>query len=260
MTRTISPSLAPVVEQLELTQPVVVTTEELRDIITRVTSTKSPSVIIQRLAQRGWLLDTGVKGAWEFIPGAHAGRYRHGDPFLVLRAQLAVRPDTPVRVCLRSAMWKLGHADRSPAPHEVSLPPGAHVPVALDRAYETIRFAPVLEPDEEFDLPVDRAETVLVNLADTPTQVRSWSAVLEVLPNLAAAASADALIDEAAPRSHATRVRLAYLLEGTAPALVEALDVSAGSKVWFGPRQQLRRHVARWNIADTVLPRHPSDR
>lgn len=259
MTRTISPALAPIVEELELIQPVVVTTQELHEIITRVTSSE-PSVVIQRLAQRGWLLDTGVKGAWEFIPGAHAGRYRHGDPFLVLRAQLAVRPDTPVRVCLRSAMWKLGHTDRSPATHEVSLPPGAHVPAALDRAYGTVRFAPVLKPAEEFDLPVDRAETVLVNLADTPTQVRSWSAVLDALSDLSAAASADALVDEAAPRSHATRVRLAYLLEGTAPKLVDALDVSATSKVWFGPRGELRRHDAKWNIADTVLPRHPADR
>lgn len=257
MTRTISRGLAPLVEQLELDQPVVVTVDQLRELVSDARIGSPVHVVAQRLMETGWLMRTGVRGAYEFIPGSHAGRFRHGDPFLVLRAQLAVRPATPGRIALGSALWSHGMTDRPPSPHEISLPPGEHLPSALRRAFRVVRFEPRLPPADDHDLPTDRPTTILVNLADTPAQVRSWADALDALPRLAAATTTETLLAEAADRPHATRVRLAYLLDRVAPDLVDALDVEPTGRVWFGPRQAVRRNVARWNVADTVLPREP---
>ncbi len=257
MTRTISRSLAPVVEALELDQPVVVTTEQLRGMVEDAGVDTPAHVVVQRLAERGWLLPTGVRGAWEFIPGSHAGAFSRGDPFLTLRAQLAVTPDLPVRVALGSALWTLGIADRPPSPHEVSIPSREHVPAALPRSFRVVRFEPALAASSVNGLPVDRPATVLVHLAAAPNAVQSWGEVLDLLPDLIGLVDPDELSQETAGRAHATRVRLAYLLDGVEPALLEYLAVVPGPKVWFGPRRRLKRHDARWNIADTLLPRHP---
>lgn len=258
MTRSIPPSLAPVVEALELDQPLVVTNSRIADIVLETSIETPPAVVIQRLQERGWLAKTGVRGAWEFIPGSHAGPYSHGDPFLVLRAQLAVTPDLPVQVALGSALWLHELTDRPPDQHELSIPSNHAVPVALKTAFRVVRFESRLPAVVKNRLPVHTPATLLIHLADAPSDVRSWSDVLEVLPTLVAMIDQGDFTREARARPHATRVRLAYLLETLAPHLVRALDVRAGSKVWFGPRRSLRRHNARWNVADTVLPYPPT--
>ena len=238
-------------------QPVIVTTEELRGIVDAAQLDTPAHVVVQRLVERGWLLGTGVRGAWEFIPGSHAGAIPHGDPFLTLKAQLAVTPDVPVRVALGSALWSLGIVDRAPSPHEVSVPSREHVPVALARSFRVVRFEPALTASHANGLPVDRPATVLVHLAGTPNDVRSWGEVLDALPDLIDRVDPDELVRELEGRTHATSARLAYLLDGVAPALLELVSVMPGPKVWFGPRRRLKRHDARWNIADTLLPRRP---
>ena len=253
MTRPLSRALAPLVEDLELDAVVVVTTKELLSRARRV-GIKVPSVGITRLAQQGWLLKTGVSGAWEFAPASHAGPISHGDVFLTLRAQLAVTPDLPARVALLSALWRHGITDRPPNHHEVSVPPRTHVPVALTRAFDVSRFQPELPAVTIDRLPVNGLATTLVHLVARPTAVASWGAVMEVLDELVAAADPDDVLREAHSRPAATRVRLAYLIEPVAPELVERLEVSPGPLVWFGPRRKLRRYSARWNVADTVLP------
>jgi len=259
VTRSIPPALAGVVELLELERPVTVTTAQLAGYVERA-GVKTPAhVVIQRLAERGWLLRTGVRGVWEFAPGEHAGPYSHGDRWLTLRAALDKQPDLPVRVALGSALWLLDLTDRAPDVAEFALPTGVHVPVALRRAYRVVRFDPNLAPEKIRGLPVHNPASVLVHLADRPSDVRSWGAVLDVLADLVAAASLDDVRAELQGRAHATGVRLAYLLSGVAPDLVEQLDVAPGHKVWFGPRGKLRHHDATWNVADTVLPTRPAD-
>ena len=88
--RTLGSSLAQVVEELELEQPVVVTTHDLQAILGDRQIKTPTSEVARRLRERGWLLPTGQRGVWEFAPGAHAGPYGHGDPLLALRALLAV--------------------------------------------------------------------------------------------------------------------------------------------------------------------------
>lgn len=259
VTRSIPPALAGVVELLELERPVTVTTKQLADLVDRADVDTPAHVVIQRLAERGWLLKTGVRGVWEFAPGEHAGPYSHGDRWLTLRAALDKQPELPACVALGSALWLLDLTDRAPDVAEVALPSGAHVPVALRRAYRVMRFDPRLAPVRIRGLPVHGPATVLVHLAHRSSDVRSWGAVLDVLADLVAATSIDDVRAELEGRAHATWVRLAYLTCGVAPDLAGQLDVAPGHKVWFGPRGKLRHHDATWNVADTVLPVRPAD-
>lgn len=81
--------------------------------------------------------------------------------------------------------------------------------------------------------------------------------MLEALPDIVAAAPEDEIARELRNRPHATQVRLAYLTQSVAPALASALGITPAGKVWFGPRGQLLRHDAVWNVADTILPFAP---
>jgi hypothetical protein len=213
--------------------------------------------IIAELHRRGWLLKTGAHGTWEFVPGERAGAISSGDPFLPLRATVATTPECGVTVALGSALWLLDVSDRAPDRQEVALPKGTHVPVALKRAYRTVHHDARLDPMRIKDLPVHRPATVLVHLACRPTDVRSWASVLDALPELLARSSEEEIREELDGRSRAARVRLAYLVSGLAPQLVERLAIEPAGKVWFGPRRELRRHDARWQIADTILPVAP---
>jgi hypothetical protein len=224
--------LAGVVAELELDRPSVVTREQVEELRTR-TGVRAPAHrIIAELHARGWLLKTGAHGTWEFIPGERAGAISSGDPLL-------------------------DASDRAPDRQEVALPKNTFVPVALKRAYRVVHHDARLDPVRIKDLPVHRVATVLVHLVCKPTDVRSWGSVLPALPELLARSPEEGIREELTGRSHAARVRFAYLVSGLAPDLVERLDIRPAGKVWFGPRGQLRRHSARWQVADTVLPMAP---
>lgn len=255
--RSVPSWLAGVVEELELERPRAVTPDLVREICGRRGVDGAAREIIRELARRGWLLKTGVHGAWEFVPGERAGPIRSGDPFLPLHATLEIMPDLPVSVALGSALWQLNISDRAPDRHELALPRGTYVPVALKRAYRTIHHDARLEPARVQELPVHRPPTVLVHLAARPKDVRSWGSVLDRLPALLDASREEEIRVELEGRRHATRVRFAYLVAGLAPDLVERLGIEPAGKVWFGPRGSLRRHDARWQIADTLLPAPP---
>lgn len=259
MTRSIPPSLAGVVELLELDRRVTITTEELTALIDRAGAASPARVVINRLAERGWLLKTGVRGVWEFAPGEHAGPYSKSGSWTTLRAALSKDPAMPVGVALGSALWLMDLADRAPDIHELALPQAIHIPAALQRAYRVVRFDAHLPPNQIQGLFVHRPATVLAHIAHRPSAVRSWSSVMAALAELVEASSLDDLKTELGGRPHSTSVRLAYLTQGVAPNLAEELRIVPGHKVWFGPRGRLRHHDATWNVADTVLPYHPAE-
>jgi len=237
----------------------MVTTTYIRELVDEAGVRTPLNVVIQRLSERGWLLRTGVRGVWEFAPAERAGPYSDGDPLSTLRATLSACPDLPAAAALGTAMWLLDLADRAPNPAEVALPPGVHIPIALKRTYLVVRCRARLRPVRIRGIPVHRSATVLVHLAHRPSDVRSWSVALERLPDLVDAAAEAEIVAELEGRGHATHVRLAYLLSKVAPELVDSLGIEPAGKVWFGPRGKLRRHDARWNIADTILPFSPMD-
>ena len=88
-----------------------------------------------------------------------------------------------------------------------------------------------------------------------PTDVRGWSIILEALPDLVAATTAQSLGRELKDSTSATRARLGYLLDGQDTGHLhleqQRVQPSEGT-TWFGPRQPGSHFDARWNIADSV--------
>lgn len=258
MTRTLSPSLGAVVETLELEQPQVVTMADVRQLVDRHHLRTDPKLVALRLRRSGWLLDTGVRGVWEFAPGAHAGPIGHADPLGAVKAIAARFPDLPAQVALSTAAWANGYADRVPAMPEIAVPPREDIPRTVSGLVRVTRFETHLDPVRKRGTLVHRPESVLVHMAHRPADVRSWSSAAEWLPNLAADADPELVHTELITRPKATRARFGYLLQGLRPDLVKGMRTSASTKTWFGPRGPLRRHSQQWQIADTILPFDPA--
>lgn len=262
MARSIPASLAPLVELLELERPTPLSVRQIAELIARTEMRTPTRVAIQRLAARGWLLPSGIRGVWEFAPGERAGAFSDGDPLLPVRAVLAAAGSASPRhlpsVALGSALWLHDLADRAPDIPEVAIPEKTAVSAPLARRCRVVHFsARVPSVRKRGGILVHTPATILVHLAHRPRDVRSWAGILEVLGRLVAAADEQQIHTELEGRPHATRVRLAYLLSGVAPALADRLRATPRGKVWFGPRRPLRHHDARLNVADTVLPVSP---
>lgn len=258
MARTLPRTLAVLVEALELSQPKTVTIAELTELAAANGVRTDPKVVASRLRGHGWLLPTGTQGVWEFAPGAHAGPIGHGDPTVALRAALERTPGLDAALALGTAAWAHGLADRLPSKLDIAVPKGRHVPAGLAHTTRVTRFTSNLDPVSLKGVPTHRTETVLVHLATHPTAVRSWASVREWLPEAAAEADPGALWNELAHRPATVSVRLGYLLERLRPDISTVLRPEVGGTVWFGPRGTLRRHSARWQVADTLLPFDPA--
>ena len=258
MTRSVPIALAPVVERLELNQPEIVTLKQLTGMVAELEIRTAPALVAHRLQVLGWLLRTGLSGAWEFAPGAHAGPHSRGGALLPLKAALALIPDLPVSIALTSAAWVQGFAGRTPPKIQVAVKSGARVPAGLVRQVQVLRFDARLHPVTRKGVPVQRVESLLVHMAARPSQIKSWGEVVEWLGDIVVeAVEADVLL-ELEERPRAVRMRLAYLLQGLWPDLAERVGSGAATKVWFGPRGKLRRHSQRWRIADSLLPFDPA--
>lgn len=258
MTRSLPGWLAPVVEQLELDQPSMVTVDELRAILKTIGIATPASVVAQRLRDRGWLLATGVRGVYEFAPAAHAGPVGRGDPFDLVHAVLASRPESSIVVALGSAVWAHGLADRTPEVLEVAFASTERASVAVRRAARPVIFDARLAPEVRRGVPVQALETMLVHMAAKPRDVRAWGSAVEWLGDVVLEVGDERVMLELEGRQESVRRRLGYLLQGVQPQLAEQLRGTSSSKVWFGPRGPLRRHDEAWGIADTVLPFAPS--
>jgi len=164
MARSIPPSLAALVEHLELERNPTVTLEEISG-IAEEQGLKTPGrIVAHRLARLGWLLPTPVRGTWEFAPAERAGAIPDADPLLPLRALLSASAKiSPRPLALGSALWIQDLAERSPDRREVAVPYGIPIPPALRREYRVLRHTAHLDPAHVGDLPVHRPATVLVH-------------------------------------------------------------------------------------------------
>lgn len=258
MTRSIPPSLAGIMEELELEHPLLVTSDHLAELVRRHGVLTPPKIVAARLRERGWLLPTERRGVWEFAPAAVAGPYSLSDPVMSLRAFLVSKPGARCALTFQAAAWSHGVADRVPSRPEVAAAtanlarqlPSPLAPSVFDShlGYVIIRGVPVLTP-----------ESIVVHMAARPTNVRSWSSALEWLPELAGMVQWDALTRELEGRASSVTTRAGYLLQGLRPDIASSLHAHAQAKgkVWFGPRASLKRHDAKWQIADTLLPFDP---
>ncbi|MDT8368272.1 MAG: hypothetical protein RQ745_03635 [Longimicrobiales bacterium] len=87
--RSISSTLAILLEELELDRPKTVTLEKISELAEVHGIRTPPRIPAHRLAQKGWLLDTRVAGVWEFAPADRAGAISDAAPLLTFRAFLA---------------------------------------------------------------------------------------------------------------------------------------------------------------------------
>jgi hypothetical protein len=185
-----------------------------------------------------------------------------------------------------------GLSDRAPDKHELAAAPGVAIPDSVKREMRVVRFHAQAEPIVVNGLPVHQAASVLVHLAAKPATARNWPVFAEALAALVALTTSvdgasgsvgadvsergdhqrglprrrnddrtvEQLRIELAGRSHATTVRLAYLISGVAPELADWLQPQAApGVVYFGPRRPSRRFSIRFNVADTLLPFDPED-
>jgi predicted transcriptional regulator of viral defense system len=257
MTRTISPALAPVLEQLELHAEDLVTTERLDELVQAAGIGTSTRLVAARLRERGWLLNTGERGVWEFAPAAAAGPHSRGGPTRLFRSFLA-HSNVVCGLTFQVAAWALNAANRAPVRPEIAVANRGdlrRVPKGLDASvfnpqlpYVTAKGAPTLQP-----------ASILVHMAESPNRVRSWVSAQEWLPEIAAEATTADVLTELQGRAATVSARTGYLLQGLR-ADIAANIPRPSTTTWFGPRGPLkRRRDNHWKVADTLLPFNPRD-
>src|SRR6266545_1015679 len=210
-TRPVPSSLAPVVEELELRQPAVVTRRLLSEIASRTEARLDADALADRLVRLGWLLPLRKRDAWEFAPAARAGRYRSGDPWIELRALLEHDPEAPVAVAFESAVWELGHSSHQPTQPILAHRRGWRPPRALD--VRMVTFDWHLPARSLRGLPVWTEATIVVAAAQRPSAQGNWANADDWLPNTFRAVTLDDVITEARDRRVSTVARLGYLAE-----------------------------------------------
>lgn len=255
-TRKVPSSLAPVVEELELRQPAVVTRELLREIVSSGAGRLSPDVVADRLVRYGWLLPLRKRDAWEFAPAARAGRFGSGDPWMELRALLEHDPDAPVAIAFESAVWELGHSSHQPTAQVLAHRRGWRPPDALDARAATFDWR--LPNRSVRRLPVWTEPTIVVAAAARPAVQGNWANADDWLPNTFKAATPEDVVTEARGRSVSTLARLGYLAEWSGRSDI-ADDVAALLPVrlpvtFLGPRAHRDRWNKRWRVYDALLP------
>jgi hypothetical protein len=252
--------LAAVLQELELERPALVRVEDVGRIAAKVGAGAPTALIVKGLADRLWLLPTGARGVWEFVPGARAGGLSSGSPFYVLLAIRAKHPGLAASIALESALWQRNLLDRAPEPSVVVLPPGVRPPVGLRRAYRLTWFDMPSGSEEVAGVPTQTLDATLLHLAAKPTDVQNWGAVLEALATIVSEVDRGVVEDQLTNLGHATQARLSYLVSGVSPEWAESLGVPRRGVVRFGPRDRAqRRYNGRWNVQDTVLPHDPAE-
>jgi hypothetical protein len=210
--RPIPPRLSPIVEQLELFQPRILTLNELGGYLAELGIDDDPAEIAHDLQRLGWLLPLRTRGCWEFAPGSRAGALPSGDPFVELRATLK-RRDLPVALAYDSAAWLQGLSPRQPHKHVLATDTSVKkLPSALSD-FRVTRTWGVLDPDCKDKLPVWRVSTLLAKMAIEPTYFRDWPNVMEWLHQAFERANRSELERELSVAPDTARVRLAYLAD-----------------------------------------------
>lgn len=252
--RDITSTLAPLLELLELEQPRVVTTTDLRAIATQAGIDWPVDLVVRRLRQRGWLLDLQTRGAWEFAPAARAGALGAGDPMIELRAALKKNPDAPLAVGAESAAYRLGLSSRRPDREVIAAPKGVRLPKALQQ-FRIARWTTqhVVRRD---GLPVWTVATLLAFMASQPSGYHDWPNVGDWIAAAANEVSVDDLGEELSARPRAAWARAAYLLDrgGHADLASELLDRAPDGRgpYYMGSRKAPGRYFKEYDLIDTT--------
>jgi hypothetical protein len=249
--RSIPQWLASIIQEFELNRPAFVTVDNLRHSMPKAPDTVRQAV--RELVRRGWLKPLGARGTYEFIPGAAAGPYPSGDPWLVLRAELARHPGK-LHIGANSAAWLRGYAQRSPSQHIVVAPSGAWVPRPVRSEYRVLATSPAPASDVVDGLPVPTAAELLAEVAQMAPRL-NLDAAQGWLRRLLEDATPDDLVNVLTERGDRTRARAGYIAEvcgadGHADA-IEALGPFRGGPFFTGPRRSGAPYSAKWQVYDS---------
>lgn len=254
--RSVPRSVASVLETLELDQPTLVTLSLLEELIGENESSTSAAYAARILRERGWLLPLRSPGVWEFAPGARAGAFGGGDPFIELRARLATRP-IDVAIAAESAAWLHGLSTRGPDPHVIGVPSKVNVPKSLDH-FRVVRWSAAEPHDDHEGLPVWSVPTLLAFMGARPERYRDWPNVSEWIAAAAKRTSVEALKTELIDQPRSGWARTSYLLSvGDQDEMGEALLSAAppGSGPFhLGPRDKTSKFSSRFEVIDHIFP------
>lgn len=255
-TRPLPKSLAPVVEELELRQPTVVTRSLLGEIAASSDLRLTEDTMAERLVRYGWLLPLRQRDAWEFAPAARAGRYPAGDPWIELRALLEHKPDAPVAVAFESAVWELGHATHQPTQPVLAHRRGWRPPQSL--GVRTATFDWYLPTRLLKGLPVWGEATIVTAAAERPGVQGNWANADDWLPETFRVLTPNDVLTETANRNVSTLARLGYLAEWSGrDDVADEIEVLLPSRLpvtFLGPRDRRDRWSRRWRVYDSILP------
>lgn len=255
-TRPVPSRLAPILQELELRQPTVVTRAFLAEIAAAAGLDLDPASVAERLVRLGWLLPLRKRDAWEFAPAARAGRYRSGDPWIELRAVLQHEPSAPVAIAFESAVWEWGHSPHQPTVPVIAHRRGWRPPRALNARAVTLEW--VLPVEVIRGLPVLSRATTLVAAACRPAAQGNWTNADEWLPEIFRATTPKDVLTEAAGRPPSTLARLGYLAEWSGrddiAELIAALLPPQPAVSFLGDRTLSKRWSSRWRVYDALLP------
>lgn len=252
--RSVPRSIAPVLEALELEQPTLVTLSLLEELVDGTNSSATHAA--RMLREHGWLLPLRTSGVWEFAPGARAGAWGGGDPFIELRARLATRP-VDVAIAAESAAWLHGLSTRSPGLHVIGAPSGTNIPKSLDH-FRVVRWSAAGTYEDNDGLPIWSVPTLVAFMGARPERYRDWPNVSEWIADAAKRVTVEALRNELADQPRSGWARTSYLLSiGRQHDLGEELLASApaGSGPFhLGPRDMKSKFSSRFEVIDHIFP------
>jgi len=255
--RSVPSSLAPIIEELELRQPKLVTKAYLESLIAERNLKLRPEEVSHRLQKQGWLLSLKTKDAWEFAPASRAGKIGSGDPFIELRATLYHRPDLPAAIAYDSAAWLHGFARRPPDKDVLSIPSHIVPPPAL-RGFRITHLQGQIDPVQIDELPIWSVETLIVLMGERPMSYRAWPTVMEWLREATSRVDYDLILKELSGRGSATWARTGYILEAggrkdLGEKIHQQLDPSRKGPFYLGPRNSPGKVDRRWDVRDSIL-------
>ena len=260
MARTISRSMAGILEELELDNKTYVTLAELAELAKRHGVSTEPSMIALRLKQSGWLLPTAQRGVWEYASASMAGPYSKNDPLRDIKAFQSSNPQLKSYVCLQTAAWAMGLADRVPSNKELAFPQ-----IPRNRIPETItayKYSPSINVREVRGVHCLAPESILVQIAEKPNVIHSWESTMEWLPDVIYECEIDMILTEITDRTDSVKRRTGYMLQGMYPDAADAIYASIpkpAAKIRFGARKPSLRNDEKWKLVDTTLPYSPKE-
>jgi len=245
------------VGELEASQRITLTTEEVAAVIGAPLASQRVRDVIAQLRKHGWLQPLPLRGAYEFQP-AVSGPYPSGDPWLELRVVLARNTAARAHVGLGSAAFLRHFADRRPVPDSVVWLADQPVPPGMLRPYRVVRcVADRFFGSSPIDgLPVATPERIALEAALWPGYAGDLRSPEHWIRNVLQHVDLDTLTEGARRLGPAVTGRLGYLAERfDVPAAAAAIaELPRTHPIWLGSRTtpESRQYDSRWGVYDTI--------